>query len=141
MEEPVSEALFDRFNDLDSSDPHMYSSALLFTRTLAQIRKDRVAMDKLEELAEHIPPTNMNLWSLQTIYNSLIYSGSGLLNSKIKLNGIFFSAIQMGECLNNFYELLFGVFMALYFQEEIDWEIEEDYVEKQESIVRSDKPS
>ena len=137
MEERVPDALFEKFCELDQIDPFFYSSALLYTKAMCRFRKNNEAADFLEHIAESVPPTGMTLWTLQTIYSSLLYGASGLLNSKVKLDGIHFTAIHLGECLNNFYELIFEIFMSLYFQSPIDWGIEDDYKERQEFVQKA----
>lgn len=136
MDDRVTDALFEKFCDLDQIDPFFYSSALLYVKALCRIRKDNDTADFLEKAATEIPPTRLNLWSLQTVYSSIMYGSSGLLNSKVKIDGIHFAAIHLGECLNNFYELLFEIFMSLYFEEPIDWGIADDYEERQSTVLK-----
>ena len=136
MDDKVSETLFEKFCDLDQLDPFFYSSAILYVKAMCRFKKYNEMADFIESVSSNIPPTHLNLWTLQTIYSSIMYGSSGLLNSKVKLNGIHFSAIEMGECLNNFYELIFEVFMSLFFEEPFDFGIKEEYEEKQEAIVK-----
>jgi len=136
MEERVPEALFEKFVELDQLDPFFYSSAVLYTKAMCRFKKDNEMANFIETISSNIPPTHLNLWTLQTIYSSILYGASGLLNSKIKIKGVHFSAIELGECLNNFYELVFEVFMSLYFEEAFDFGIKDEYEEKQESIIK-----
>lgn len=134
MDDKVSDAMFEKFVELDQLDPFFYSSALLYTKAMCRFRKNDKLADFIEDASDNIPPTNLNIWTLQTIYSSLLYGASGMLNSKIKLNGIPYTAIHLGECLNNFYELVFEIFMSLYFQEEFDFGIVDEYEQRQETI-------
>jgi len=135
MDEKVPDSLFDRFEGLDQLDPFFYTSAVLYTKAMCRIRKDEKMAEFLEAISSRIPPTYLSLWQLQTVYSSLMYGASGLLNSKVKLNGIHISAIELGESLNNFYELVFDIFLSLFYQEEFDYGIVDEYEEKQEAII------
>jgi len=132
--QPVTEALFVKFCDLDQMHPYFYTTAALFTKTMANLKRDKELFNFLESLTEAVPPTHLSLWDLQILYAALSQS---IANSTIKINNRPYTIIEVGENLNDVYEVVFQIFMSLYFEEPFDWGIKNEFEEKIKGIEKT----